>query len=228
MRNRTKPERGRFMERFAVAMCFTLLAGTAAAAAPSAATIVKGGNGRGAPACASCHGADGGGQAAAGFPRLAGLNAAYLQYQLDSFATGTRSNPVMSPIAKALDQDERHALAEYFSRLPIPAAAANGTAPPAGDALGEHLATRGRWSRQVPACIRCHGPRGVGVGTSFPPLAGQSATYLANQLRDWQQGKRKNDPLGLMQHVSSVLDEADIEAVSKWFAAQPAAPKGGE
>ncbi len=32
-----------------------------------------------AVACATCHGADGGGDDVSGFPRLAGLNAAYLQ-----------------------------------------------------------------------------------------------------------------------------------------------------
>lgn len=197
-----------------------------AAGPPDAASIAKQGNGKGAVACSSCHGADGGGQAAAGFPRLAGLDAAYLQRQLDSFADGTRDNAVMAPMAKALSEDERHALAEYYSHLPIPPAAAKGTAPPAGDALGEKLATRGRWSRQVPGCVKCHGPHGVGVGAHFPPLAGQPATYIANQLRDWQQGKRKNDPLDLMRHVSAALDEADIKAVSEWFAVQPAAPQG--
>lgn len=197
-----------------------------AAESPDAAIIAKQGNGKGAPACSSCHGPDGGGQAAAGFPRLAGLDAAYLRRQLDSFANGSRDNAVMAPIAKALSEDERHALAEYYSRLPIPPAAAKGSVPPSGDALGEELATHGRWSRQVPGCVKCHGPRGVGVGANFPPLAGQSATYIANQLRDWQQGKRKNDPLQLMQHVSSALDDADIKAVSEWFAAQPALPQG--
>ena len=106
-----------------------------------------------APACQTCHGQAGEGLAQAGFPRLAGLGASYLQRQLDSFADGTRDNAVMVPMAKALSEDERHALAEYYSRLPIPPAAAKGTAPPANDALGEQLATRGRWNKQVPGCV---------------------------------------------------------------------------
>ncbi|HEX5961596.1 MAG TPA: c-type cytochrome [Rhodanobacteraceae bacterium] len=216
------------IQRWLLATIWLALAtGAAGAATPDAAQIVAAGNGRGALPCASCHGADGAGQAAAGFPRLAGLDAAYLQHQLDSFADGTRTNATMAPVANALDAAERHALAAYYAGLPVPAA------PPApatdGDrALGGQLALRGLWDKQVPGCVQCHGPRGVGVGAHFPPLTGQSATYIASQLRDWQQGKRKNDPLGLMQHVASALDEADIKAVSAWFAAQPAAATGGQ
>lgn len=207
-----------------------LVAGTAiaTAASPDAAAIAQHGNGHGAPPCMSCHGADGGGQAAAGFPRLAGLDAAYLQRQLDDFANGSRHNAVMQPIAAALGEDERKALAGYYSKLPIPAAVpATASATPAS-ALGKELATRGRWDQQVPGCVACHGPHGEGVGAHFPPLAGQSATYLGNQLRAWKDGSRKNDPLGLMQHVASALNEDDIKAVSAWFAALPVANQGGQ
>lgn len=208
--------------RFGFALLALISAQAGAAPSPDAAVIAQQGNGKGALACATCHGADGGGQAAAGFPRLAGLDAAYLERQLDSYAHGTRSGLVMAPMANALSQDERHALAGYYSRLSIPAAAANGTPKPNGDSLGKELATRGRWSKQVPACIACHGPQGVGVGAGFPPLAGQPATYIANQLRDWQAGTRKNDPLDMMRHISVALDAPDVTAVSEWFAAQPA------
>lgn len=200
-----------------------LAVGAAHATTPDAAHIASAGNGRGAPACASCHGADGGGQAAAGFPRLAGLDATYLQHQLDSFADGTRSNSTMDPIAKALDAGERKALASYYAALPTPP-------PPPGaeasgdNALGEQLATRGMWDKGVPACVQCHGPGGVGVGANFPPLAGQSRVYIANQLHAWQRGQRTNDPLGLMQHVAAALSDADIQAVSAWFAARARAP----
>lgn len=202
------------------------LAAAALAAPPAhaldAAQLATQGNGKGAPPCLGCHGIDGGGQAAAGFPRLAGLDANYLRRQLDSFADGSRDNPVMKPIATALTAGERQALAEYYSQRPLPAALAHpATSPPAPDSRGALLATRGRWSRQVPACEQCHGPGGVGVGAAFPPLAGQPAAYLAAQLKAWQQGRRHNDPLALMQHISSALDDQDITAVAAWFAAQP-------
>lgn len=203
----------------------TLLPATGNAA--DAAQIATQGNGNGAPACVACHGADGAGQPAAGFPRLAGLNASYLQQQLEDFASGTRDNPVMKPVASALSAAERKALGEYYSKLPIPAALAKPATPmPAADSAGALLATRGRWPQQVPACVQCHAPGGVGVGANFPPLAGQSATYIENQLKAWKQGSRRNDPLELMQHVSKALSDDDITAVATWFAAQPLNSKG--
>lgn len=196
-----------------------------AAGATDAAAIVQQGNGKGAAPCMACHGPDGGGNSATGFPRLAGLDAAYIQQQLDDFASGARANPVMQPNASALSEDERAALAKYYSALPLPARLAT---PPAAkpDAAGERLATRGDWSRDLPACVQCHAPGGVGVGAAFPPLAGQPAAYIAAQLRAWRQGTRHNDPLQLMQHVAQQLTPQEIEAVAGWFAAQPLPAKG--
>lgn len=212
----------------AAAACLGLMLGTAVAAPPDAAQIATAGNGHGAPACASCHGTNGGGQATSGYPRLAGLDAAYIKRQLESFTNGTRNNPIMGPIAQSLDASERQKLAAYYANIAPPSMPAPMPPNPAERALGARLATRGLWDKQVPGCVQCHGPGGVGVGAHFPPLAGQSALYLANQLRDWRQGNRRNDPLGLMQHVASALTDADIAAVSAWFAAQPVAPAGGQ
>jgi cytochrome c553 len=213
------------LERIVVGVWLALACASPAAAATPP-TLVSQGNGHGAPPCQSCHGADGGGQAATGVPRLAGLEAGYLRRQLDDYAGGTRANAVMQPIAKALSADERGTAAAYYARLPVPAKA-RATKPAAGPAedMGATLATRGRWSAQVPACEQCHGPGGVGVGENFPPLAGQPAAYIEAQLKAWQQGTRRNDPLGLMTHLSRALSAQDIAAVAQWFAAQP--PAGG-
>jgi cytochrome c553 len=198
-----------------------------AAHAVDAAAITTQGNGKGAAPCMACHGTDGGGQASAGNPRVAGLDAAYLQKQLDDFASGARTSPVMQATATALSEDERAALAAYYNKLPIPSALMKpATSMPAVDSIGAVLATRGRWDQQVPACVQCHGPAGVGVGAHFPPLAGQPAVYIEAQLRAWQQGTRHNDPLQLMQHLSSSLSAQDISAVAGWFAAQPLDAKG--
>jgi cytochrome c553 len=196
--------------------------------AVDAAAIARSGNGHGAAPCMACHGDHGGGQDASGFPRLAGLNQAYLLKQLDDYVSGARESTVMAPNAKALSETERRALAVYYSALPVPASARHTQAkePPAGS-LGALLALRGRWSRQLPACVQCHAPHGVGVGEHFPPLAGQPASYIASQLEAWKKGTRHGDPLQLMQHVASELDVADIQAVSAWFATQHLDAKGG-
>ena len=207
---------------FGLGMMMILALPITSAHATDAAAITTQGNGNGAAPCMACHGVDGGGQVAAGNPRLAGLDAAYLQKQLDDFADSSRSSPVMQATATALSEDERQALASYYSKLPIPAALARPTtALPATDSVGSVLATRGRWDKQVPACVQCHGPAGVGVGAHFPPLAGQPAAYNEAQLKAWQQGTRHNDPLQLMRHLSAALSAQDIHAVADWFAAQP-------
>ncbi|MBU6246446.1 MAG: c-type cytochrome [Xanthomonadaceae bacterium] len=210
-----------------VAVAALLIGSALPAMAQDAATIAAQGNGKGAAPCQTCHAPDGSGQASGGFPRLAGQNAAYLQSQLDAFAAGTRENAVMQPQSAALTEAERQALARYFSAMPAVATpGAAGTAPYADpEHLGQMLATRGRWSKQVPACEQCHGPGGVGVGAGFPPLAGQSANYLAAQLKAFRSGTRHNDPMGLMRHIAQALDDRDIDAVAHWFAAQPFPPK---
>jgi cytochrome c553 len=197
-----------------------LMASVAVAEAPDGAAIARQGNGRGVAPCMACHAANGGGITAAGFPRLAALPQGYLRKQLDDFASGARSNATMQPIARGMNDAERNAVAAYYSKLPaprmVPTASQNSGAPPT-----QSLATRGRWSQGVPACDQCHGPGGIGVADQFPPLAGQSVLYLSNQLHAWQQGARRNDPLQLMQTVAGKLNDADIAAISAWYAAQP-------
>ena len=189
------------------------------------ALIAQQGNGHGVAPCMACHAADGGGQAAAGFPRLAGLPQTYLRKQLEDFASGSRGNATMRPIATSLSNAERDAVAAYYSKLPMVPNATPAAAPSAEVAqLAQTLAIRGRWSNGLPACEQCHGPNGIGVGDHFPPLAGQSAIYLSNELHAWQQRSRHNDPLQLMQTVTSKLSDADIAAISACYAAQSVAP----
>lgn len=81
---------------FRVACVVTLTLGTVVAARADdmmvGKTIATQGTAKGVAACISCHGAKGEGSAAAGFPRLAGVNAAYLSEQLSAFAGGERQS----------------------------------------------------------------------------------------------------------------------------------------
>lgn len=184
--------------------------------------IATQGNGKGATACMSCHQADGAGLEAAGFPRLAGLNPDYLAAQLEAFQTGTRKNPIMTPIAKALSGPERLSVAAYYAAQQAPYKPLS--AGVAENARGKALARVGDWrQRDLPACLQCHGPNAAGVGSSFPALAGQHASYIQAQLNAWKQGDRRNDPGGLMKAVADKLDAADIRAVAAYLAALPTA-----
>ena len=220
---------GRRIKVFRCVATATLGIGLAAVASLSSAqdaalgaTIAAKGTAAGAAACVSCHGAKGEGNGPAGFPRLAGLSAPYIEAQLASFAGGQRQNPIMQPIAKALTKPESAAVALYFSKLPsTPPAAASDAARP--DQPGAWLATRGRWNDNLPACAQCHGPGGAGVGTVFPPLHGQSALYIANQLHAFKNKTRPGGPMNLMAVVASRLSDADMTAVADYYAGQQAA-----
>lgn len=186
--------------------------------APDGAAIVKQGNASGALACATCHGDNGVGQGAANFVRLAGLNEAYLAKQLRDFASGARANAVMKPIAGALTDKEKSAVARYFAALPPPAPAADVALDNARRTRGETLARRGDWSRDVPACFRCHGDNGRGVPPHFPAITGQPAVYVEAQMKAWRDGARRNDPVGLMAAVAQRLTDDDIKAVAAYLA----------
>jgi cytochrome c553 len=176
----------------------------------------------GAAACASCHGQHGEGMAA--FPKLAGTGAEYLRRQLDAFAGGSRKNPIMQPFAQALSPEQRSQVAVYYASLAPTVPATDREARTPTDA-GAWLATRGRWSDELPACAQCHGPGGIGVGAEFPPLAGLPAEYIAAQLKAWQTGDRPPGPLNLMEIVARKLKEEDIQAVSAYYAGLAAPPQ---
>ena len=173
--------------------------------------------GPGISACVSCHGARGEGQAATGFPRLAGQPQAYLVRQLQAFAEGTRKDPVMEPIARALSAQQMRDLADHYAGLPgWKVAAKTGASDPA-TAPGPRLATAGNWDKEIPACFACHGPGGAGIAPHFPAITGQPRAYTRTQLKAWQAGTRSNDPQGLMKSVADRMTDADIEAVSLYL-----------
>lgn len=198
-------------------LCLVLLAASAHGADLNAGKmLVLKGNDRGATACQTCHVLDGSGNAAAGYPRLAGLNPGQIAKQLHDFQQGTRKNPSMQPIARGLSEAEVTNVAAYFAAQRPKATLAIGDK--ALIARGEHLALSGLWDMDIPACVSCHGPAGRGVGTHFPALAGQHASYIAKQIEAWRNGTRANDPQSLMKGIATRLPQDDIAAVSAYFA----------
>lgn len=194
-----------------------LLAATAAQAESGRKVFEQGGANPAAMACITCHGADALGMAAAGFPRLAGLSAAYMSKQIADFKSGSRSNPVMQPIASALTADEIESVTTMLAAMPAPPTRRTTRAEQV-DSLGAKIALRGAWERNIPECVACHGPGGVGVGDHFPPLAGQSAEYLTAELEAWRNGLRNNDPNQLMGHIARNLTAEEVSAVTAYFA----------
>ena len=205
-------------QRPGLTMVFALLAAMCCELAVSAAAPTAASDAAAAAPCAACHGEHGEGMAAAHVPRLAGQAADYLQKQLDNYTDGSRDSPTMTNFAKALSEPQRAKLAARYAAM---SAAYLPEATPLsaqGLARGHQLAYQGDETKRVQACNGCHGPDGMGVPRAAPYLAGQSAEYLAVALKAFQQGTRKNDAGQLMRSVAQRLDDADIAAVTGYFA----------
>ena len=68
----------------------------------------------------------------------------------------------------------------------------------------------------APPCAQCHAFNGVSDASgAFPRLAGQSAYYLAGQLRDFASGVRAN---AIMSPIAKALSSDDIADVTAYFA----------
>ncbi len=175
--------------------------------------------------CLACHGANGEGMAAAGYPRLAGLSSLYLTEQLNAYIDGRRVNAIMSGIANPLSAQQIQSIADYFSALPASSAPSPSALDAAQSSLGRQLAERGDWDNGIPACFNCHASGGIGVQPAFPPIAGQPAAYIEAQIKAWKTGTRQGSPQNLanalMYSVAMRMDETQTKAVAAWLAAQP-------
>lgn len=80
----------------------------------------------------------------------------------------------------------------------------------------------------VTVCGTCHGPTGNSSQPKFPRLAGQHANYLDAQLKAFRSQSRGDpDAIGYMWGMASELDDATIEALAGYYAAQKPQPVGG-
>ena len=165
--------------------------------------------------CASCHGDRDSTPESALVPRLHGQRETFLANALRQYASGARPSGIMRPAAAELDAREIDLLAKYYAELPpIPA-----SPPTIDDTLSAHgrkLATEGDPAKRIPACISCHRPEAY---EAFPSLDGQSAAYLAGQLRLWKSGHNTTtDGAAIMAPIAQRLSERDIDALARYFA----------
>lgn len=177
---------------------------------------MSGGDGGARNACFTCHGLDGMGDGVS-VPRLAGLDAGYLQKQMEDYATDFRHDDAMTRIAARLDQRQRRAVAAFYADMPAPAANTPATPPPA-------IWISGDPSRGVAACATCHGADALGVGPGNPAVAGQPAAYTIEQIKRWRTGKRRNEARGVMAQAVANLTEAEAAAIGRWLERQSVSP----
>ena len=187
------------------------LAGVVAAVSGDAAA----GSRKHAASCAGCHGANGISPNDT-WPNLAGQNAAYLVIILAAYKSGAQADVMMSSVAQTLSDAEIQDLAAYYAGLSC-------KAPPSAAAAGDAAAGK----LLAKNCAGCHGETGVGANPAWPNVAGQKPTYLANTLKAFRAGLRK-DPM--MAGIVRGLSDANIADLAAYYAAQScgAATKGGK
>ncbi len=165
-----------------------------------------------ASVCAACHGADGN-SVNPEWPSLAGQHADYIVAQLKAYKSGARQNALMSPQAMVLSEEDMHDLAAWFSSQALVPKEAD----PGLVRRGRQLYTGGDPNREIAACMACHGPNGRGNPLAgYPAIAGQHATYTANQLRLYASGERQGAN-AMMRNIASNMTEEDIKAVSSFI-----------
>jgi len=90
---------------------------------------------------------------------------------------------------------------------------------PAGTAAAGPFTTGKVASGEAKAalCSACHGPQGNSVNPEWPRLAGQSAVYVAEQLKLFRSGVRDNPT---MKPLASALSDQDISDLAVYYEAQ--------
>lgn len=188
------------------------------ATAPAAAEVKPGDATAGqakAAACGACHGVDGN-SSDAQYPKLAGQSEQYIVRQLQNFKSGARKNPIMLGMATPLSEQDMHDIAAYFSsqkRLP-------GVADQALVEAGQKLYREGDVKRDIPACMACHGPDGMGnPGAMYPALDSQHAQYVETQLKGWHDGDAWGTDAHsqIMPTIAKKLSPDDIAAVASYI-----------
>ncbi len=165
--------------------------------------------------CVACHGEDGVSPSAE-FPHLAGQAGTAIYKQLHDYRTGSRVHPLMTDIAKALEETEIADVAAYYAgqpqRNPNPLTLASPL--PAISQLVE----LGDPNRNIPPCASCH-RAGAGGPIEAPVLAEQRDEYLVQQLKLYASGERRNDVYARMRLIAARLTEAEIAGLAAYYRA---------
>jgi cytochrome c553 len=198
-----------FAVRFAVALAAASLSATVWAQADEArAKKIVGG------VCFVCHGAEGESSSEV-FPRLAGQHWQYIAKQLDNFKTGKRKSTAMADMVAKLTPDEMEALGKFFEKQKF-------EVEPPKDAdlagMGKYIYLHGNKFSGLAACASCHGADAKGT-SSLPRLAGQYASYIETQLKQFNQRERTNDN-AVMHAIVSKMTPLEMAAVAEYLSAK--------
>ena len=149
--------------------------------------------------CANCHGPDGQ-SVLPEVPNLAAQNTIYVLAQLVKFTEGKRKQFFMERLMQALTQDEKMAVAIFYTNQPPKFI-------PAPDAA---LAARGKIVYDK-GCHKCHGADGHG-NEKNARLAGQGPEYLLANMKRYREDSATR-PHEKMTKAAKELTEDDLKAV---------------
>ena len=151
-------------------------------------------------ACAACHGANGTPMDPKTMPNIWGQQSYYILKQLMNYRNGMRDHPIMTPLARGLQEADLRPIAAYFAAKPWPAnAPAAPAAPPNGIAM----------------CVPCHQPKFEG-GPSWPRLAGLSYEYLVAAMRAFATEDRTNNED--MVKIMKMFSDSERDAMARYLA----------
>jgi cytochrome c553 len=80
------------------------------------------------------------------------------------------------------------------------------------------------YEEKLPACLSCHGEKGISEMPEIPSLAGQPADYVLIQLFLFRQGTRKVE---IMNDLAKDMTDDDLRKFSDYFA-KLAPPQAGD
>ena len=165
--------------------------------------------------CVACHGEQGV-STTPDYPHLNGQSGAAIYKQLHDYRTGSRANALMTGVANALEEPMIADVAAYYAGQPKrnPNPASLGELPEAIVRLVE----LGDPNRNIPPCAACHRP-GSGGPIEAPILSEQGSDYLAQQLRMYASGERRNDVYARMRVIAAQLTPGEIDGLSRYYSA---------
>jgi cytochrome c553 len=202
------PARSSALRTRASSLAALIVAFAAVAPATAAPPDPVAGKAKAAP-CFACHGEDGNSVQPA-IPSLAAQPPLYVFYQLIQFREERRKDPLMSPFAAKLTDQDMKDIAAYFSALP--ARVPDHAPDPAQIEAGKAIAARNH-------CDSCHASKYEGQ-KHIGRLAGQHYEYLVKQLRGFKTGARP-DIDGSMASAAQPLNDADILAMAAYLSKLP-------
>jgi cytochrome c553 len=132
-----------------------------------------------------------------------------------SLRVGPRSRTALTVILLAA-ATQALAQAPASTAASAATAAAPAAAPTTPDVPFTH-GTAAAGATKAAVCSSCHGPNGNSVNPDWPRLAGQSAIYLAEQLRLFRAGVRNNP---VMRPLAAALSDQDIDDLAVYYEAQ--------